>query len=88
MIPTQAENQPFGTPALQVTVEEEPNFPAYGSADVEITTMSDCGMSGTPATFIICDNESTPGAPKFYGPKEGTFQRDEVLSFDWARPAN
>jgi len=85
MIPTHDENE---SSIKQVTVEEEPNFPEFGSADVEIATMNDCGVLGTPATYIICDNEKTIGSVNFYGPKEGTFQRDELLSFDWVRPAS
>jgi len=67
MIPTQDENE---SSVKQVTVEEEPNFPEFGSADVEIATMNDCGVLGTPATYIICDNEKTIGSVNFYGPKK------------------
>lgn len=68
-----------------VTIDQEPNFDAAGSADVFISSVNMCGKSFLPKkSYLICDNDRTRGI-NFEGPK--SVQRDEVMHFEWPQPA-
>lgn len=72
-----------------VTIKDEPGFPAYGSADVNIRGVSACGRASKPVRYVICDNELSPGQEGFAtsaGP--GPFQGNDELAFTWNRPAS
>lgn len=47
-----------------VTIEKEPGFLPYGSADVYIQTVDSCGFPAKESSYVICDNEPAPSSLK------------------------